>query len=96
MNESRPKLMMTYTRPHLEKLLVQDFGGCTWEAARRAVQRYLIEAETIRPEWYALYYGDPYAITEWIAGTARYWVPKNKRWKVEDESGNWRANWRSL
>jgi hypothetical protein len=78
---------VSYTRAYLERLLVQDFGGCTWEAARRAVMRYQIETGNCDPAWWYVYPGDPYAVTEWIAGTSRYWLPKGKRWKVQLPEG---------
>lgn len=81
---------MSYQRAYLDKLLAQDFG-VTYAAARIAVGRYLAEAYSTSSRgipWWEVLPGDPYAITEWIAGTPRYWVPRGKRWSVKLE-GNW-------
>lgn len=72
---------MTYTRSDLEKMLRQDFG-CTWEASRIAVGRYLGEAYGGYQPWWTVYEGDikhQIIITEWIWGTTSYW--RKPRWR---------------
>jgi hypothetical protein len=77
--------MKTYRLDYLERLLVQDFG-CKWQESRLAVARYMAECGARFVPWWYVLHGDPYAITEWIWGTKRYWEPYKggkSRWAEE-------------